>query len=307
MKKRWTLILCACLFPLMIWLFVICPANPTANDLKPFSNQEQVIASIRQGLRDHAKNITVSFSCPAQNNNYIIREDLIAMAGDWIQEAMKETDNETEGDYIYYQYGGYKISCSRFPNAQDGRYVYTVRITPRYYTYLAQEETVSEKLNEIFDTFAFSNSDSDYKKALAIYNYICQNVKYDEVHRKNIHYHLKSTAYAALIQGAAGCQGYCVTLYRMFRRAGIPCRIVTGMGYGERGAEFHAWNIARVDGLWYCLDATWDAGKLESQYNWFLRGSARFDRHVPGDAFSDWDMAYPLSQEDYGDFLSMKS
>ena len=279
-----------------VWIAVLIFRSDSAkSDIinrlqEPFGNRDAVVASIRRGLRSHAKTITVTFF-----SGDMIRGDPADMAANWIEDAMAETDNESEGDYIRYQCGGYKISCAR--ESAGDRFFYTIQIAPDYYLYLAQEDAASEKLDEIFSDFAFPDTVSDYEKLLAIYNYICQNVKYDETHGKNPYYHLKSTAYAALVQGTATCQGYSVALYRMSRRAGIPCRIVTGTGYGKRGEEFHAWNIAKLEGLWYSLDATWDAGKTE--YDWFLRGTAGFVRHIPGKSFSGWAAVYPLSKEDF--------
>jgi transglutaminase/protease-like cytokinesis protein 3 len=47
----------------------------------------------------------------------------------------------------------------------------------------------------------------------------------------------------------------------------VECEIVTGMATNESGnEEFHAWNRVLVDGEYYELDATWDAGKEEYEY-----------------------------------------
>ena len=215
-----------------------------------------------------------------------------------VGQAFMETDDPAEGDYIRYQYGGYTVSGSC--EIVDGKYKYTVAITPKYYMYLAQEEQVTEKLAELMPAFGFDENTTDYEKIRAIYDYVCTHVRYDKVHRRNEHHHAKSTAYAALVRGTATCQGYCVLLYRMLRDNGINCRVVTGTATGESGSEFHAWNMAELDGQYYYLDATWDAGKPAEAWSCFLKGSEGFADHVPDPQFRSpaFTAGYPVSRED---------
>ena len=256
------------------------------------ANEDRVIASVRHGLRNHARTVTVTFSHGGD-----VLDELTAMAEDWMEAALAETEDPAEGDYIRYQTGGFRLSCRR-ERAAEG-YDYTVEVTPEYYAYLVQEEAASEKLREIMEGFAFTEETPDYERIREIYAYVRAHVRYDRVHRKNPYYHLKSTAYAALIMGAATCQGYSVLLYRMLREAGIPCRIVTGTARGAGTEEYHAWNFAQLDGLWYVLDATWDAGREEPEY--FLRGADGLADHVPDAAFQtpEFQTRYPMAREDF--------
>jgi len=258
------------------------------------ANYDEVIASIRHGLRYHSQAITVRFSY-GQN----IQKDIAAVVGDWVEEALQETEESTEGDYIRYQYGGYRINCS-CDRSIWGRYRYTVEIIPEHYTYLAQEEEVTEALAEIEAGFGFTPDTSDYEKIRTIYDYVCTNVKYDTVHKNNAYAHLRSTCYAAVMWHTATCQGYSVTLYRLLRDAGIGCRVITGTGIGvDSSQEYHAWNIVELEGNWYELDATWDAGK--ESYRYFLRGSGNFSDHIPGKPFTDNDFIskYTISTVDW--------
>ena len=130
------------------------------------------------------------------------------------------------------------------------------------------------------DSFSFDESTTDYEKIAAIYDYVCANVKYDTVHIKHPTATLRSTAYSALLWHTATCQGYSVLLYRMLRMAGINARIVTGRTEND---AFHAWNIVELNGQYYQLDATWDAGKEE--YSCFLKGTEDFPGHMMDDSF----------------------
>ena len=255
------------------------------------TNYEEVIAAIRHGLRYHAETVTVRFSYGKD-----ILSEVTAVVGDWVEEALAETGDPEEGDYLRYQYGGYTIRCGC--DRGWGRYRYTVEIRPDYYLYLVQEEELSAKLEEIRAGFGFDEDTSDLEKVRTIYAYVCSHVKYDRVHRDHPRFHLRSTAYAALVRQTATCQGYCAALYRMLMEEGIPARIVTGTGLGEGREEFHAWNLAELDGAWYALDATWDAGKETWAY--FLRGRGIGEDHIPGKAFltPDFVSQYTLSPED---------
>ena len=256
------------------------------------TNMEEIIASVRQGLRGHARSITITFDYGSD-----IFEELNGVIGAWMEEALAETDAPDEGDYLRYQSGGYTYNSSY--TIEDGRWRYTVRLTPDYYTYLSQEEQVTQAVEEILDDMAFRRSTSDYEKIRAIYDYLCANVAYDKVHQKNPYSHLKSTAYAALIQHTATCQGYCTALYRLLRESGIECRIVTGTASGEEGVEKHAWVIAALDGQYYNLDPTWDAGSEE--YRFFLLGERAFADHLRGEEFETeaFRTRYPMAETSY--------
>jgi transglutaminase/protease-like cytokinesis protein 3 len=92
------------------------------------------------------------------------------------------------------------------------------------------------------------------------------------------HYYKDSTAYAALVQNYASCQGYAVAVFRLLKAAGIECTVVTGTGINKDGiSEFHAWNQVLVDGEYLNIDATWDAGK--SDYDYFLIRDDAFVNH----------------------------
>ncbi|MBQ9687231.1 MAG: lasso peptide biosynthesis protein [Oscillospiraceae bacterium] len=252
-------------------------------------NNREVVAAIRKGLREHSRQLTISF-----NYSGNILNELTELTEAWMEEALAETSDPTEGDYIRYQYAGYE-STSRYVQT-DGVYEYTVVIIPQYYTYLVQEEEVTQRIEALMAGFGFEESTSDFEKVQTIYDYVCANVRYDYVHVKHPTAALRSTAYSALKWHTATCQGYSVLLYRMLRMAGLNARIVTGSTSED---SFHAWNLVELDGQHYQLDATWDAG--EESYACFLKGTADFADHVLDPQFqtADFRTAYPLARNDY--------
>ena len=255
------------------------------------ANSDEVVKQIRAGLARYASTITVRFSTVDD-----ILDEMTDVAENWVEAALAETDSPTEGDYIRYQYGGYTSRCDR---TRDGaQWTYTLRIIPDYYGYLIEEQEASAAAEELLASPDLAPDAPAAEKIRAIYDWLCQNVQYDNVNGKYPHYHKSSTAHAALVRRFATCQGYCVALYRLLRSSGISCRIVTGEAESLRGG-LHAWIIAAVDGRYYNLDPTWDAGQAE--YRYFLVGETHFSDHVAGEAFRTeaFRTQYPMAPEDY--------
>lgn len=88
---------------------------------------------------------------------------------------------------------------------------------------------------------------SDYEKALVLHDALIERCAYD--YGPNCY-----TAYGALVDGSAVCQGYAEAYQLLLIRAGIPCMVVSGTGNGGP----HAWNAVKMDGCWYYTDVTWD-------------------------------------------------
>ena len=58
--------------------------------------------------------------------------------------------------------------------------------------------------------------------------------------------------YGALVNHSSVCQGYAETMFYLLKKAGLSCAIASSQNIN------HAWNIAKVNGKWYHVDATWD-------------------------------------------------
>lgn len=64
------------------------------------------------------------------------------------------------------------------------------------------------------------------------------------------------TAYGALVEGKAVCEGYARAFSLLCRRVGIPCTTVNGVDLSTKTA--HMWNLVTLDGEPYHVDVTWD-------------------------------------------------
>lgn len=96
---------------------------------------------------------------------------------------------------------------------------------------------------------------------------------------------LAHTAYGCLVTDSSGisnyavCDGYTLAMEYLLQQCGIEVAFIGGMaGASEAEAGGHAWNIVKIDGVWYEMDSTWDdAGSREDdltpgteEYQYFM-------------------------------------
>ena len=259
-----------------------------------FGNADNVIEEIREAFLARSPKITICYESGSDN-----MDDIYPMIDELVMFAMSETDDPREGDYLYHQYGGYRTEYGCEKNGE--RFFYTIDILPEYFTTPKQEKLVDEKVAGITAALGLDDR-SEYEKICAVYNFVYENVKYDKVHKKNPHYHLRSTAYGALVNGCACCQGYSVLMYRLLREAGINARVITGSAVSDNGSEYHAWNIVRLGSVYYNIDVTWDA--QSGTHSHFLKSDAEFSKnHIRDEQYSTADFyeKYPMSENNYSD------
>lgn len=117
---------------------------------------------------------------------------------------------------------------------------------------LEMSEKLNNEINGVLksaDTLA-----TDYEKELYFHNYVCDATVYSE----ETFGKLGDTAYSSLIDGKAICEGYSRAMQLLLDRAGIYNYLVVGDGVSDDGTEPHMWNIVKIDGENYHLDATWN-------------------------------------------------
>ena len=209
-----------------------------------------------------------------------------------VAQAIAHTGVPNEGDYLKWHYSG--CSCDVFDDSNGN---ITLSFSMQYYTTAEQEAIVDKEVDKILKTLNLQGK-SDYEKLLAVYEYICSNVEYDHAAVENPNENLLAfTAYGALVENSAVCQGYANLLYRLILELDIDSRVISGMG----GGIGHAWNIVRLDGLYYNLDATWDAG--QTTYRYFLKSESSFLDHVRDEEYTtnEFHTQYPMSTASYSE------
>jgi len=191
-------------------------------------DEESLIGTLREGMKQFSHGIHLHFSYEGK-----VLEELPSLVDKWIHKALEETGDPDGGDYLKYQMGGYEASFSYVQEGESFRY--NIDIYPKYYLYLEQKLEAEAEIRRVMAELGIAALKTDHEKVRRIYDYICQNVSYDQIHRKSGHYVLRSTVYAAMIQKTCTCQGYSVLLQRMLREAGIDGRIMTGVGCSGNG------------------------------------------------------------------------
>lgn len=121
---------------------------------------------------------------------------------------------------------------------------------------------------------------SDYETIKAVYEYLQQNIKYDE--KELIAYssgksrnHNSHNAYGALVNGLAVCDGISAAFSLLVQKLGYACMAVHGRStFRSDGLMKHAWSIIQVNKKPYHVDATWDVNHFsdfnEFSYEYFL-------------------------------------
>ncbi len=74
------------------------------------------------------------------------------------------------------------------------------------------------------------------------------------------------TAFGALVEGRAVCEGYSRAMQLLLHKASIDCTLVSGKD--ENGVS-HMWNFVTVDGLNYHLDPTWNDSADSLHHSYF--------------------------------------
>lgn len=169
-------------------------------------------------------------------------------------------------------------SISEYTTKKSG-YYYEADI--QYRTTKEQEKYIDSELTRIVNNLIDMRM-STIEKVKAINDYIVKIYKYDDT--------LKSdNVYSALTTKYTVCQGYAMTVYKMFKILGIDCRIVNG----DKNGTSHAWNLVNVDGKWYHLDCTNNDSIIRDKY------LLKSDSYMKENGFTWNGTQYPLADEDY--------
>ncbi len=199
--------------------------------------------------------------------------------------AYKEVASKNE--YTNYNRSNVSYSLSGSP----GNYTFTLQIT--YRETKEQTEYVMKQVKAIVSSIIRPGMD-DHEKVKAIHDYVVKHVSYDTSYKAY-------TAYEALANRSAVCQGYALLTYQLLKEAGIENHFVTGTGDGQA----HAWNIVKIENKWYHLDTTFDDPVPDEQgrvtYSYFNLSDEQMARnHV-------WNRSdYPQATTNYYDTLTNK-
>ena len=126
---------------------------------------------------------------------------------------------------------------------------------------------------------------SESEKEKYIHDFICENVKYDKLKKPYSH-----EIIGPLGQGVGVCEGIAKAVKVLCDELGVWCMIAICGNNPDKGIKYrHTWNIVRINGKYYHLDATFDntltrkcAIGEEIRYDYFnLEDKSIFRDHEP--------------------------
>lgn len=253
-----------------------------------YGTEEAAAAELRQKMVAREGTITVYVS--------VAKNKLTGLAERLFEAAAAHTCQPTEGDYLKWHIGSYEGTISYLP----GETIVNAEITYNvsYYTTAEQELELTNQIQSLLDQWDLYDA-TDYEKICAIYDYICNHISYDFDHlNQGVGYLPMFTAYAAMMDGTAVCQGYASLLYRLALTLGVDARLIGGDSGGP-----HAWNIVRIGSAYYNVDATWDSILVQEGMacQYFLLNEANFTDHVRRQEYDNsvFHGLYPMSESDY--------
>ena len=237
--------------------------NKEYGEINELHNEQELVEFIEQKILEKAPVVGVKYlgqEMPAKliEDTYVrvtIENDLINATFEWFEYGIEQIK---EGFFIDFR--NHFIFNNKNREAEANR-----AIDEMYASLAPQLEGLS-----------------DYEKIKKIYGFVIDHMDYKD-----------GAAFGGLfdahtvvgfVNGEGVCQAYAIGLYMLLDKAGFEARYIVGPLIKEYGSIPHAWNMVKLDGNWYHLDATWDDD--EPFWEFFLRSDT-------GMAFSrSWETQY---------------
>lgn len=129
-------------------------------------------------------------------------------------------------------------------------------------------------------------------KLWLIHSFLSGIMRYDDggsSPRRQLEAH---TIVGAVLYRSCVCDGYAKLFCLLCQIVGIPCAIIAGDSTQPEHMGRHAWNLVKIDGRYYHVDATWDSNIGKDLY--YLRSDDFFALE------HQWDRSiYPPAPADY--------
>lgn len=142
--------------------------------------------------------------------------------------------------------------------------VYTMNAAERKEARIALDAVVDDLISVLSETA------TDFEKELALHDALAARCTYDGTAAGAAApaetYPEAFSAYGALVQGRAVCEGYARAMQLLLHEAGIPSTVVTGF---DENRQPHMWNFVTIDGRNYHLDVTWDDSGDQIRHTYF--------------------------------------
>lgn len=130
-------------------------------------------------------------------------------------------------------------------------------------TYSMELEAAKERHGQIQEAArellaGISEDAGEYDKVKYVYETVIRSTGYDLNAPDN------QNIYSVFVNRSSVCQGYAKAVQYLLNSLGMECTMV--MGTVDTG-EGHAWNLVKVDGSYYFVDATWGDASYQMEEN----------------------------------------
>lgn len=153
-------------------------------------------------------------------------------------------------------------------NGETGTVIYITLIYDNKDTVASRSDWLKQRVDSI--VVDIDPKWTDLQKLLWINDYVCDNFRYDLDS-------MNRTAYDLLFTGKGICEGYTALVTLLAQKCDIPVSYCYSQGLQ------HIWNMVRLDGSWFHLDATWNDSYTD-RYEFFLLSDSE-DRYTRGTAY----------------------
>lgn len=123
--------------------------------------------------------------------------------------------------------------------------------------------TFNKKINET--VLSVGDNMSEYEREKYIHDKLLENCTYKKGVTGSGDGWQYFSAYGAIVEGEAVCEGYAKSMQILLSQLGIECYIIRGEGEGVG----HMWNVVKLGGEWYHLDPTWNDTDDIINYEYF--------------------------------------
>ncbi len=151
-------------------------------------------------------------------------------------------------------------------------------------------EDLSDTSSNLMDQLAreileeiINEEDSDLEKIKSIHDYLANHILYDpNPIAENDYKDISHTAYGALIDGVAVCDGYAEAFKYLLDKTTIENILIFGEVDEDgnfEGAVNHAWNLIKLEDGYHHYDLTWDDDDTNNKvlYEFYSKDSIFFD------------------------------
>lgn len=152
----------------------------------------------------------------------------------------------------------------------DGNTLYNALIL-QYLFSAEQRELAQSQLQTVLNSILADKpvSQDDYEIELYLHDQLTARCTYDTTaaEQDTIVSPNAYSAYGALVEGKAVCEGYAKAMQLLLQKSDIPTTLVTGKAI--ENSESHMWNLVTINGENYHLDPTWNDNNDNQQHTFF--------------------------------------